>query len=360
MGQSLGKLLPFLLLILLACGKEENYIQISGRIEGDEHDVGSKVGGKVVRVLVREGSEVRRGDVLAELDSKELRARLKRAKALVSSLKEKLRSLKAKRELLRRELRINLEASRKKKEIALRELLRLEHTKKELEVRREKLLKDLERFRELFRKGVVPKTRLEEVETEFGSIEERIRGLERALEELRKKVELAELEVRLAKEKERELEVIEGDIRSLGERVREAEAGVEEVRALLEDTLLRSPTDGTVVEKLVEEGEVVPAGKVLFTVVNLDRLYFKGYLPETKLGFVRLGQKAYVKVDSFPERKFPAEVSYVSDRAEFTPKEVQTKEARVKQVFEVRLRLLKNPEHVLKPGMPGDAFIELR
>ncbi len=354
------KLLPFLLILFVSCHEKETALTISGRIEGAEHDVGTTLGGKVIKVLAEEGKSVSKGQVLAEIDSRRLRARLKRAKAILASLKEKARSLRAKRDILSQEVRINLEVARKRREIAKRELLRLEHSREELEIRKDKLSKDLRRFRELFRKGAVPEAKLEEVETEFSSILERIKGVERAVEEMRKKVELAELEVRLAKTKKKELEVLDGEIRSLRRRIAEAQAGVEEADALLEDSLLRSPIQGTVVEKYVEEGEVVAPGKILFTVVDLDRLYFKGYLPETKLGLVRVGQKAYLKVDSFPNRKFPAVVSYVSDRAEFTPKEVQTREARVKQVFEVRLRLLENPGHVLKPGMPADAFIELR
>ncbi|RLJ70304.1 HlyD family secretion protein [Hydrogenivirga caldilitoris] len=356
-----GQSLLFLLIVLLfSCGKEEKALYLSGRIEGDEYDIGAKIGGKVVEVRVEEGKEVRKGEVLAKLDSKELEAKLRRAEAVVRSLREKLRALEVKRELLVKELDINLKASVKRREVARDELQGLEHTKRELEVRKEKLLKDLKRFRELFSKGVIPQSKLEEIETEVGSLEERIRALGKAMEELRKKVELAELEIELAREKRKEIEALEKEIASLRERVREAEAGVEEVRALLEDTILRSPIEGTVVEKFVEEGEVVPPGKVLFTVVNLDELYFKGYLPETKLGLLRLGQEAYVKVDSFPERKFPAVVSYISDRAEFTPKEVQTKEARVKQVFAVKMRLKENPGHVLKPGMPAEAYVELR
>ncbi len=381
-------LILMIFLLLTSCGKEENVIFLSGRIEGDEYDVGVKVGGKILEIRVSEGSQVKRGDVLAKLESDEIEAKLRRAKAglealknsvkakrkEVKILKEKLSSMRIKREILKKEVEVSLEATKRKKDIARSNLARLEHTKRELEARHGKIIKDLERFKELFKKGVIPESKLEEIESEARALEERIKATERGIEELRKRIEIAELEIELARERMKEVSAFDREIASLEEtikakeeelasllsRVKEAETVVDEVKALLKDTVIRSPVDGTVVEKMVEEGEVVAPGKRLFTIVNLDRLYFKGYIPETKLGFIRIGQEAFIKVDSFPEKRFPAEISYVSDRAEFTPKEVQTKEARVKQVFAVKLRLKENPDHVLKPGMPAEAFIELR
>jgi len=91
-------------------------------------------------------------------------------------------------------------------------------------------------------------------------------------------------------------------------------------------------------------------------VADLDQVTLQIFVPTSKIGHVKLGQEAIVKVDSFPEREFRGRVVYIADRAEFTPKNVQTQEDRVQTVFAVKLQL-DNPEHLLKPGMPADATL---
>ena len=120
---------------------------------------------------------------------------------------------------------------------------------------------------------------------------------------------------------------------------------------------MKSPIDGRVLTRTVERGERVEPGTPLFTLVDLDRLYVKIYVPEPSIGKVALGQEARVSVDAYPGRAFPARVSRVSQEAEFTPKNVETREERVKLVFAVEVSLLENPQGVLKPGMPADAVI---
>ena len=120
---------------------------------------------------------------------------------------------------------------------------------------------------------------------------------------------------------------------------------------------IRSPLQGTVLTRNVELGEHVNPGTPLFTLVDLNKLYLKVYVPEPDVGKVRLGALARVYVNAYPERHFNAQVSKVANRAEFTPKSVETREERVKLVFAVELSIADNPGEVLKPGMPADAVI---
>jgi HlyD family secretion protein len=119
---------------------------------------------------------------------------------------------------------------------------------------------------------------------------------------------------------------------------------------------LRSPIDGIVTSRSAHVGEAALAGATLLTVANLDEVTLTIYVPEDELNRVFLGQEVEVKVDSFPGRVFTGTVSYISQRAEFTPKNVQTEEERVSMVFAVKVRVA-NPEHLLKPGMPADAML---
>jgi HlyD family secretion protein len=113
---------------------------------------------------------------------------------------------------------------------------------------------------------------------------------------------------------------------------------------------------GVVVSRSVEVGDLVAAGAPVLTVADLTRPYLRVYVAETDLGRVKVGQPVEVRVDAFPDRVFRGAVAEISDRAEFTPGNVQTREERIKLVFAVKVEL-SNPDGVLKPGLPADAII---
>jgi HlyD family secretion protein len=126
----------------------------------------------------------------------------------------------------------------------------------------------------------------------------------------------------------------------------------------LKDTVIYAPLNGVVLRKNVEEGETVGTGMMLFTIGDLENPWVKVYVKEDSLGFVKLGQRAEVKVDTYPGKVYEGTVTYISSEAEFTPKNVQTKEERVKLVFGVKVSV-KNVSNELKPGMPADVTIRI-
>lgn len=127
----------------------------------------------------------------------------------------------------------------------------------------------------------------------------------------------------------------------------------------LKDTVIFSPISGVVLVKNVEEGETVAAGTPVFTIGDLENPWIKVYVKENKLGLVKLGQAAEVRTDSYAGKKYEGTVSYISSDAEFTPKNVQTQEERVKLVFGVKIKV-KNENNELKPGMPADVKILIK
>jgi HlyD family secretion protein len=127
----------------------------------------------------------------------------------------------------------------------------------------------------------------------------------------------------------------------------------------LKDSVIYSPLSGVVLRKNIEEGETVTAGTMVFTIGDLEHPWVKVYVKEDKLGVVKLGQKAEVTVDSFPGKKYEGVITYIASDAEFTPKNVQTREERVKLVYGVKVSV-KNVNAELKPGMPADVKILLK
>ncbi len=147
------------------------------------------------------------------------------------------------------------------------------------------------------------------------------------------------------------------DIKAAEAEVERAKAALEALKARREKMKLYAPTDGWVTEVVTKRGEVIGPGATILKLANLDEVTLTVYVPEPDLGKVHIGQKVYVTVDSFPGETFEGEVVFISSKAEFTPKNIQTKEERVNLVFAVKVRL-PNPEHKLKAGMPADALIK--
>lgn len=138
--------------------------------------------------------------------------------------------------------------------------------------------------------------------------------------------------------------------------VKQARASLELANTKLGWADLASPLNGYILVKSAEEGEVVQTGAPVFTAVDLNNVWVTAYINETDVGKVKLGQKAIVKIDSFPHRSYKGWVSFISQQAEFTPKYIQTTTERVKLVYRIKARV-DNTNLELKPGMPADAYI---
>lgn len=138
-----------------------------------------------------------------------------------------------------------------------------------------------------------------------------------------------------------------------------AKASLRTSEVKLKDTVIYAPTLGIVLMKNIEAGETVSAGVPIFTIGDMENFWIKVYVKENKLGLVKLGQTAQIVTDSYPDKVYEGSVSYISSEAEFTPKNVQTQEERVKLVFGIKISV-KNVNDELKPGMPADVIILLK
>ena len=141
--------------------------------------------------------------------------------------------------------------------------------------------------------------------------------------------------------------------------VDQARAALRTAEVRLKDAVADAPVSGIVLSRNVEKGETVAAGVAVYSLGDLDNPWVKVYVSETRLGMVKLGQKAQVFTDTYPGKAYEGRVTYIASEAEFTPKNVQTKEERVKLVFGVKVSVT-NVSNELKPGMPADVKIDMR
>jgi len=333
----------FIALHFINRGLPEGLIQANGRIEGDSVSVASKFPGRIAKLLVREGDSVTSGQVLAVLEDTQLQAKASQARAAVAALAAQLKAAEASLAVLKQDMPLVIEIAEAGVANARAVLAKADAAEKQAAL-------DARRFRELLGAGTIDNHRSEMADlavTAAASEGEAARtGLTRAEKQLSQAL-LGPDRIRAQSE----------GVAAYAAQLEQGRAVQAEAESVLNDLTLIAPISGVITTRVRDAGEVIAAGSPVFDLVNLDRLYLKVYVPESQIGQLRLDLPARIFTDAFPGKQFAAAVRYIAARAEFTPKEVQTPDERVKLVYAVKLYLDANPDHRFTPGLPADAVI---
>jgi HlyD family secretion protein len=296
--------------VLLGDRADKNTLALSGNIEAHESVVAFKaVQSRIVELPFDEGQWVEAGTLLARLDDADYRQQATIDDAAVRARRAELASAEQALEAARKTVLADL-ADRAQRGI------------------------DQRRVGALWRQGVASRDDLDRVETalkQSDAILQRDRALEAA--------------------RARDIDVARAGVRSAREQLRLA-------RILLGYTVLRAPFAGVILVRQAELGEVMLPGTPVVTLADLDHVWLRAYVRETDLGRIRWGQAAVIRTDTYPDRRYPGRISFISSKAEFTPKSVETHAERVTLVYRIRIDV-ENPAHELKPGMPADATLAL-
>ncbi len=305
-------------LVLAACGTATGAIEASGTIEATSVQVSSKSSGEILHLDADEGSRVKRGDILAVIDHAILDIQLGQEKSGV--------------DLAQAQLDLLTSGARGEDLAQAREALN------EANENLANAQEDFQRMDSLFKAGAATRKQRDDAETRFTTAKAQANAAEQGLKKLQNFARPEEVKAALA-------------------RLDQEAFAVRLLEKTIRDCTVHSPTDGIVTEKLVEEGELAAPGSGLFVVTDLDTVKLTIYVPETDLGNIRLGQKARISIDSRRGTTFPGTVTYISPVAEFTPRDIQTRDERVKLVYAVKVEI-PNPDGVFKPGMPADASLD--
>ncbi|MBL8038597.1 MAG: efflux RND transporter periplasmic adaptor subunit [Nitrospira sp.] len=324
-------------------GLPDGLIQANGRIEGDHVTVASKFPGRITELLVREGATVTAGQVVIRLDDVQTRAKVDQAKHAAEALEAQVQAAHTTMAILN--LDVPLAIERADAQMAKAK----DAVDKALSVERE-ARSDAQRFRDLAEKDEASIQQRDQAVLRWEVAQKDIASSRSALTKEMKELAQAELGWKRIRAKEAEVSALESQRD-------QAYAVLDEAESVLKDLTITAPTSGTVTTRMVDMGEVVAAGAPLLELVDLDHLYLKVYVPEVQIGKLRLDLSARIFTDAFPEQPFEAMVRYIASKAEFTPKEVQTPDERVKLIYAVKLYLRENPDHRLTPGLPADAII---
>jgi len=347
-----------------------NIVTLSGRIEGDDSAVAPKTSGRILEIRVREGDTVKAGEIIAILDDQQVRARQEQAQVGVYGAEAKEKAARGQIAVLEEQLQQNeLQTEQAKVDAEGRvhqaeaDLAAAEAGLAQQEASYQLAAFDKDAYTRLAKSGAVSERQgkqaaavADQQAASVAAAKRRVEAAHGAL--ITAKANLANAGIHGAQTAavRKQIAQQQAEIASAAANAQQARAQLMEAEANLKDLTVKAPFDGTVITRAAEPGEVVQAGTVVITLLDLSKVYLRGFVPEGQIGRVKIGQPAHVYLDSNPKQPLDAYVLRIDPEATFTPENTYFRDDRVKQVVGVKLQL-KSGIGFAKPGMPSDGEI---
>ena len=357
-------------------------IVVSGNIELTEVNIAFKTAGRLIERTVDEGDAVKQGQVIARLDRDQLTAQREREVAGLESARTQLAQSETSLEWEKATLAADIEQRRAdlaSNEARLAELNNGARPQEKLDARAavdsaqselDRAKKDWDRSQTLFKDDDISAAQFDQYRNRWESAQAALKSMtERealvlagpraeVIKAQQGQVERARAAVKIAEANSLEMKRREQDLGTRRAEIARSTASIAMIDSQLADTIVASPVDGVVLVKAADVGEVLAPGTTVVTVGDIDHPWLRGYVNETDLGKIKLGAKAKVTTDSYPGKVYQGRVTFISSEAEFTPKQIQTEQERVKLVYRIKIEM-DNPRRELKENMPADAEIVL-
>lgn len=360
----------------------DNVIRVSGNLELTQVDISFKISGKLIERTVDEGDSLKKGDLVARIDPDLTERQTQRDSAGVDAAQSQIAQMAASIDLQRATTDADLDLRRaelRQAQARLDELLAGSRKQEILQARAQvteaqsaydQAKRDWDRAQPLYKNEDIStqqydmfRMRYESTQAVLRQSQERLGLVEEGprkeeIESARAAVARAQAAVKLSEASRFELKRREIELETRKAEVARASAQMAMSQSQLNDTRVVAPIDGVVLVKSAEIGEVLAAGATVLTLGDVDHPWLRAYIREQDLGRVKLGQKAKLTTDSYPNKVYWGRISFIASEAEFTPKQIQTSEERIKLVYRVKIEV-DNPQHELKSNMPVDAEIQL-
>jgi HlyD family secretion protein len=357
-------------------------IAVSGNLELTQVDLSFKTAGRMTLLAVREGDLVKKGDLIAKLDSAQLDQQLLRDQAAVASAQSSLQQLRTSIEYQQATLESDISTRRAELAQAQAKLDELMAGSRPQEIQQaqsgvadakawnDQARLDMERAQTLFAREDISKSQFDQARAKLDSTAAQLKQAEDKLalvkegpraEEIagaRAQVARAQAAVQTAEANRIEIRRKQQELAARQSEIERTRAQVGMTQTQIADATVVAPIDGVVLVKAAEAGEVIAAGSTIVSLGDLDHPWLRAYINETDLGRIKVGGKARLSTDSFPGKTYDGHISFIASEAEFTPKQIQTKEERVKLVYRIKIDV-DNAQHELKNNMPVDAEILL-
>ena len=357
-------------------------IVVSGNIELTEVNIAFKTAGRLIERTVDEGDGAKKGQIIARLDRDQLMAQRQREVAGLESAQTQLAQSETSLAWEKANLAADIEqrqADLASNEARLAELNNGARPQEKLDARAavdsaqselDRAKRDWDRAQTLYKNDDISTAQFDQYRNRWESAQAALKSMtERealvlagpraeVIKAQQGQVERARAAVKMAEANSLEMKRREQDLATRRAEIARATASLAMIDSQLADTIVSSPVDGVVLVKAADVGEVLAPGTTVVTVGDIDHPWLRGYVNETDLGKVKLGAKAKVTTDSYPGKVYQGRVTFISSEAEFTPKQIQTEQERVKLVYRIKIEL-DNPRRELKSNMPADAEIVL-
>jgi HlyD family secretion protein len=354
-------------------GGPANVITLSGRIEGDAAAISPKLSGRIVEIRVREGDSVNAGDTIALLDDEQIRAREDQARAGLSDAEAKEQAARAEILVLQEQVRQSQLLTEQARTDASGRVQQAENevTAAEAELARQEAAYRIAAFdREAYtrlaetgavseRRGIEATSTAEQQSAAVAAARRRVESARGGLVSARANLENPRIRASQASATRKQIAQQQQEVASAAAKIEQAKAQLAEAQANRKDLMIIAPFSGTVTTRAAEPGEVISAGTAIVTLLDLSKVYLRGFVPEGQIGNVKLDQPARVYLDSNPDQPIDAYVMRIDPEATFTPENTYFRDERVKQVVGVKLQL-KGAIGLAKPGMPADGEILIR
>lgn len=355
-------------------------IAISGNIELTEVNIAFKTTGKLIELFVKEGDSVKKGMVLARLEKEQLLHQRDRASAVLASAESVLAQLQTAIQYEKETINGQIEQRKAELNQAEAQFRELQKGFRSQEIEQAKALankartehglakEDWERAQILYESKNISSAQYEQFKMRYESSTASLKQAEEQLalvvegsrkediEAAHAQVDRARASLKLTEALRLELKRKEQELDGRNAEIDRTRAELAIVESQLEDTVAVSPIDGVVLVKAAEAGEILAAGTPVVAIGDLAHPWLRGYISERDLVRVKHGSRVKVITDSFPDKIYQGQLSYISPEAEFTPKQIQTPEERIKLVYRIKIDI-DNPNHELKLNMPADAEI---
>jgi HlyD family secretion protein len=348
----------------------DSIVPVSGRIEGDDSAVASKTTGRILEVRVREGDMVSAGDVIAILDDAQIRAREDQARAALASAEAKGAAAREQIAVLQQQLmQSRLQVGQSKLDTqghvkqAEAELAAAQSDLAQQQASYSIAAFDKDAYTRLAKSGAVSERQglqaastADQQAAAVAAAKRRVDAAQAALTTAQGTLsnpDIHESQVALARS---QIVQQQAEVASAAAETQQAQAQLTEAQDNRNDLTIRAPFSGTVITRAAEPGEMMTAGTAIITLLDLTKVYLRGFVPEGQIGEVKVGQAAHVYLDSAPHTPIDAYVSRIDPEATFTPENTYFQNDRVKQVVGIKLQL-KAGFGFAKPGMPSDGDV---
>lgn len=396
--KNIEKIIRILVIVLVAGGivtfflmrnKPEGkpgWLRVSGRLEGYETNVGAKIAGRVQSISNREGEQVKRGQLLVQLSDEDIQAQLRGAHAKYDQAEESIKEAEAQLEASKEQVeqaRLNVSQAKEdalgriqqaQANVAAQQAEYAQALAQEAQAKAEYELAKIriKRYDELVLQGAVTQDEADQAHSTFKSAGATVSARKAAVASAAKQIAAAQAALTQAKsnalnppikmsQQESSLKTVaqnEAAVARAKLELRNAKASIDEIQSNIDYLTIKSPINGIVTARTVEPGAVVAAGQTVISLIDLDTVFMRAYVPDSEAGKVRINQAALIYYDSDPKKGMHGRVIEIDPKASFTPENIYFKEDRVKQVFGIKI-LIDNPDNYAKPGMPADADIDI-